>query len=154
MRRVTLLALAALLVLSGSGSAQDREPGKPASNAKNSKKASAKATRTRTRTVGRSKPAPRPAVPLDDAVVNDAALATAVGPGSKGGAVLRAQVLLARAHFSTGEIDAAYGSNMHKAVAAFQRSRGLSETGVVDAATWQALDADTAPVVGPETLAP
>jgi len=96
----------------------------------------------------------KPAVPLDPAAVNDPALTAEVGRGSKGGAVLRAQVLLARAHFSVGEIDAAYGENMRKAVSEFQESRGLSDSGVVDAATWQALDADAAPVVGPEAISP
>ena len=89
---------------------------------------------------------PRPA-PLDPAAVNDPGLTAPVGPGSSGAAVLRAQVLLARAHFSCGEIDARYGSNLRKAIAAFQRSRSLPVTGSVDEATWKALDADLAPAL-------
>jgi lipoprotein-anchoring transpeptidase ErfK/SrfK len=96
---------------------------------------------------------PRPA-PLDPAAVNDPGLTAPVGPGSSGAAVLRAQVLLARAHFSCGEIDARYGSNLRKAIAAFQRSRSLPVTGSVDEATWRALDADVSPALIEATIAP
>lgn len=67
--------------------------------------------------------------------------------GAKGPAVLRAQVLLERARFSPGEIDAAYGSNMRRAIAGFQANKELPATGDVDAATWTALDADAAPAL-------
>jgi lipoprotein-anchoring transpeptidase ErfK/SrfK len=93
-------------------------------------------------------------IPFDVAIVNDPGLKAPVGPSSKGGAVLRAQVLLARAHFSVGEIDGSYGENMQKALEAFQKARGLPATGIVDDAPWQALDQDTDPVVGTETIAP
>ncbi|MET0288361.1 MAG: L,D-transpeptidase [Pseudoxanthomonas sp.] len=60
---------------------------------------------------------------------------------------LHVQVLLDRAHFGTGEIDARWGSNTERAIAAYQRAHALPATGTVDAATWKALHADTAPVL-------
>lgn len=89
--------------------------------------------------------APVASLTLD--AVNDANLAQPVGPKAKGAAVLRAQVLLDRARFSPGEIDAAFGSNMHKAIAAFQKANGLNPSGTVDEPTWQALNRDGAPVL-------
>ncbi len=62
-------------------------------------------------------------------------------------ALLRVQVLLDRAQFGTGEIDARWGSNTERAIAAFQRSRELEATGGIDDATWRALNTDTAPVL-------
>jgi lipoprotein-anchoring transpeptidase ErfK/SrfK len=67
--------------------------------------------------------------------------------GAKGSPVVRAQILLARAHFSCGEIDANFGTNLDKTVRAFQGDRKLPVTGVVDPATWAALNADTAPPI-------
>jgi lipoprotein-anchoring transpeptidase ErfK/SrfK len=66
--------------------------------------------------------------------------------------LLHAQVLLDRAHFATGEIDAAYGSNMRNALSGFQKARDLPVTGKLDAATWTALLQDTAEMVVPYTL--
>ena len=66
--------------------------------------------------------------------------------------LLRAQILLERAHFSPGEIDAGEGSNTTRAIAAFQRANGLSGSGALDDATWAALDADAAPALGSYTL--
>ncbi|WP_229205386.1 MULTISPECIES: L,D-transpeptidase [unclassified Duganella] len=61
--------------------------------------------------------------------------------------ILRAQVLLDRAHFSPGEMDAAEGSNMRQAVRGFQKLRQLRVTGKLDAATWKELERDQAPVL-------
>ncbi len=80
-------------------------------------------------------------------VVNNPKTASLVRRGSSGGAVLRAQVLLDRARFSPGEIDGAYGSNVARAIAGFQKAHGVEETGVVDPATWKLLNGDSAAVV-------
>lgn len=78
---------------------------------------------------------------------NDATLMEPVGPKSSGAAVLRAQVLLDRAYFSPGEIDAVYGENVSKAIAGFQKYNGLNPSGIIDQTTWAALNRDTAPVL-------
>ena len=92
-------------------------------------------------------PARAPVAALSLEAVNDANLVAPVGPKAKGAAVLRAQVLLDRARFSPGEIDAAFGSTMQKAIAAFQKANGLDPSGTVDGPTWQALNGDSAPVL-------
>ncbi len=81
-----------------------------------------------------------------DQAANDLASTT----GEPG--ILRAQVLLLRAHFSTGEIDGKEGMNVAKAVRAFQQDRGLTVNGELDAATWAELNKDTAPVLVSYTL--
>jgi lipoprotein-anchoring transpeptidase ErfK/SrfK len=79
--------------------------------------------------------------------VNDARLTATIARKAKGAAVLRAQLLLDRAHFSTGEIDAVFGINMRVAVAGFQKSNGLDSTGTIDGPTWAALNRDAAPAL-------
>ncbi len=61
-----------------------------------------------------------------------------------GAGVLRAQILLDRAHFSSGEIDGNFGSNMREAIGGYQKQNALQVTGTVNAATWEKLNADQA----------
>ena len=89
----------------------------------------------------RAKAAPAPQLQVD--TVNDVKLTPNIAKG-QGAAVLRAQILLDRARFSVGEIDAAFGSNMTRAVAAFQKSLGLEPSGKLDAPTWEALNREGA----------
>jgi len=72
----------------------------------------------------------------------------------KGSGVVRAAILLDRAHFSSGQIDGNFGSNVQKTVSAFQDNRHIPVTGVVDDATWAALNADTAPLLTAYTITP
>lgn len=78
--------------------------------------------------------------------------APVIGPQSRGDDVLRVQVLLDRAHFSSGEIDASYGGNLRQAVRGFQKLNQLPVTGLVDAATWAVLARDQAPVLDVYTV--
>ncbi|HEV2007336.1 MAG TPA: L,D-transpeptidase [Burkholderiales bacterium] len=87
-------------------------------------------------------------------IVNDPKQIQRVGPKSSGAAVLRAQVLLDRARFSPGEIDAAFGSNLRKAIAAFQVANGVSPSGTVDEPTWALLNRDEAPILIQYKIAP
>jgi len=70
-----------------------------------------------------------------------------VGPGATGPRVIRAQILLACARFSPGEIDGRYGGDLVVAIKGYQENYGLKPTGVVDAGMWNLLDAHTGPLL-------
>lgn len=91
-------------------------------------------------------------LPLSPDTLNDTERAQSIRPKTKGAAVLRAQVLLDRAHFSSGEIDAAYGQNLHTAISGYQKANGLKRSGIVDAPTWAMLNTDSAPILVPYTI--
>ena len=61
--------------------------------------------------------------------------------------LLRAQVMLDRAGFSPGVIDARHGENVRQALAAFQEARGLPRDGTLNPATWDALQTVGGPSV-------
>lgn len=66
--------------------------------------------------------------------------------------LLRAQVLLDRAHFSSGEIDGRSGSNFKAALTGFQRSRGLPADGQLGPKSWEALEQEAVPSLIDYTL--
>jgi lipoprotein-anchoring transpeptidase ErfK/SrfK len=59
--------------------------------------------------------------------------------------ILKAQVLLDRAGASPGVIDAYYGANVAKAIAAVETVLGLTVDGALDRQVWEALGGDDAP---------
>lgn len=61
--------------------------------------------------------------------------------------VLKTQVLLDRADISPGSVDAFWGMNVAKAIAAFELRNGFAVDGRPDAEVWAALGGDAAPPV-------
>src|SRR5262249_50301150 len=86
--------------------------------------------------------------------VNNASLAPLLGLDAQGSAVVRAQILLDRQHFSSGEIDGHFGTNLAKALSAFQSARNLQQSGMLEAQTWAALNSDPAPALVPYEITP
>ena len=96
----------------------------------------------------------RPGPSYDVGAINDPRNREEVNPDSAGSAVVRAQILLDRAHFSPGEIDGRWGDNLRVAIVGYQAARKINPSGVVDQDTWQQLDSDTAQSLVPYTITP
>lgn len=75
-------------------------------------------------------------------------------PEGRRNALIRAEVLLARAHFSPGVIDGLDGDNLKNAISAFETARGLSADGTMSQQVWDALAADDRPVLTDYVIAP
>lgn len=90
--------------------------------------------------------------PLSADAVNAAATADPVKRGTPRAAILRAQILLDRKNFSVGEIDGHYGSNMNKAISAFQFANGKESTGQIGPEEWARLNTDQEPALIPYTI--
>ncbi|MDP3175604.1 MAG: L,D-transpeptidase, partial [Phenylobacterium sp.] len=105
-------------------------------------------------------PAPAPVVtpsvsPQAQAIDAAAFLAAPATPALARDGLIRAQVLLDRAHFSPGVIDGRAGENVRQALAAFEKARGLPVDGVLDDQAWAALTAaDTQPAMQDYVIAP
>jgi lipoprotein-anchoring transpeptidase ErfK/SrfK len=85
-------------------------------------------------------PSPSDAKPLDAQTINSAQFSPQAKPGKGVDPVLvKAQVLLDRAKFSPGLIDGRAGSNLEKAIAAFQQANNLPGGGKLDEPTWARL---------------
>ena len=61
--------------------------------------------------------------------------------------LIKAQVLLDRAHFGPGVIDGKPGENFRQAIAAFEKANGMTADGKLDAQVWAALARDGQPVM-------
>jgi lipoprotein-anchoring transpeptidase ErfK/SrfK len=131
MRSLAVLILASLASSYGWCADGRRKPARPARTIKKTAK-------------------PEPA--FDIAAINNPQTRDEVNPTSKGSAVVRAQILLDRAHFSPGEIDGQYGDNLRVAIAGYQSAHKLEVTSNVDDNTWNALNADNAPALTAYTI--
>ncbi|WP_420126663.1 L,D-transpeptidase family protein [Longimicrobium sp.] len=99
------------------------------------------ATATARADSGNAGPAPERWAEISVATANSGAYKLPVGRGHQGPSVLHVQVLLNRALFSPGMLDARWGRNTATAVQWFQARESLPATGVVDSATYIRLTA-------------
>ena len=88
-----------------------------------------------------------PLAPLDIDAFNQATDTPLLRIGNRGPAVVRAQILLDRVWYSSGEIDGRFAANMQRIVKAYQLAHGLKATGSVTPETWQSLREDAAPLL-------
>jgi lipoprotein-anchoring transpeptidase ErfK/SrfK len=96
-----------------------------------------------------------PALPVDTPLIVESMSPTAqpidkadwtaepVTPEARRNALIRAEVLLARAHFSPGVIDGQDGGNLKNAVSAYETAHNLPADGTMNGQVWAALAADT-----------
>jgi lipoprotein-anchoring transpeptidase ErfK/SrfK len=96
----------------------------------------------------------KPAPSYDVGAVNNPQTQDVINEDSSGSAVVRAQILLSRAHFSPGEIDGRWGDNLRVAITGYQTSRKLNASGIIDQDTWKSLNADAAPLMVPYVITP
>ncbi len=87
------------------------------------------------------------AAAIDPTVVNDGSFATPLNAKSKGAGVIRAQILMDRAHISSGEIDGSWGHNVQIAITEYRSQHNLPAGETVDADMWTALNQDAAPAL-------
>ena len=106
-------------------------------------------------------PEPLAVPPIDESAsalarpIDQAAWTTApVSPEAKHNALIRAEVLLARAHFSPGVIDGQDGGNLKNAVAAYQTAHDLPADGAMNDQVWDALSKDSQPALTDYTITP
>ncbi len=85
--------------------------------------------------------------PVAVAVDGAAFAANPATPQARRDLLLRAQVLLDRAHFSPGVIDGQGGENVRNAIAAYERANDLPADGVLDEEIWAKLTADSRPAL-------
>lgn len=90
--------------------------------------------------------------PVAQAIDRAVFQADATTPEARRDMLIRAQVLLDRAHFSPGVIDGQDGENVKNAIAAFERANSLPEDGALDADVWSRLTSDAGPVLTDYTL--
>jgi lipoprotein-anchoring transpeptidase ErfK/SrfK len=80
-----------------------------------------------------------PSQPLSAAAIGQVACSGATSLRITRAAIFKAEVVLDRLDISPGVIDGKTGENVGKAIAAFQRSRGLATSGKLDRMTWDKL---------------